>query len=113
MYRGPPRSTRNDTLFPYTTLFRSMAFVLDVDGSFERHANPESIVWQRLGSTYWEGVLKALVEEHASFTDSKWSAAILHDWDRRKGDFWQVCPKEMVSRLTHPLSDKAEVIAAE
>src|SRR3546814_8181370 len=24
-----------------------MAFVLDVDGSFERHANPESIVWQR------------------------------------------------------------------
>src|SRR3546814_4902034 len=23
MYRGPPRSTRTDTLFPYTTLFRS------------------------------------------------------------------------------------------
>src|SRR3546814_16728702 len=23
MRRGPPRSTRNDTLFPYTTLFRS------------------------------------------------------------------------------------------
>src|SRR3546814_18686469 len=25
MYRRPPRSTRTDTLFPYTTLFRSMA----------------------------------------------------------------------------------------
>src|SRR3546814_3652702 len=25
MIRGPPRSTRNDTLFPYTTLFRSSA----------------------------------------------------------------------------------------
>src|SRR3546814_3800984 len=25
MYRRPPRSTRNDTLFPYTTLFRSPA----------------------------------------------------------------------------------------
>src|SRR3546814_14990040 len=24
MIRGPPRSTRTDTLFPYTTLFRSM-----------------------------------------------------------------------------------------
>src|SRR3546814_15045257 len=24
MIRRPPRSTRNDTLFPYTTLFRSM-----------------------------------------------------------------------------------------
>src|SRR3546814_5856189 len=26
MIRGPPRSTRTDTLFPYTTLFRSGAF---------------------------------------------------------------------------------------
>src|SRR3546814_8779122 len=25
MIRGPPRSTRTDTLFPYTTLFRSLA----------------------------------------------------------------------------------------
>jgi glutamate synthase (NADPH) large chain len=90
-----------------------MAFVLDVDGSFERHANPESIVWQRLDSAHWEAVLKSLIEEHQTHTDSKWSAAILHDWDRRKSDFWQVCPKEMISRLAHPLSDKAEVIAAE
>src|SRR3546814_16373043 len=27
MIRRPPRSTRTDTLFPYTTLFRSMRFV--------------------------------------------------------------------------------------
>src|SRR3546814_2020297 len=26
MIRRPPRSTRTDTLFPYTTLFRSVAF---------------------------------------------------------------------------------------
>src|SRR3546814_15699401 len=26
MLRLPPRSTRTDTLFPYTTLFRSLAF---------------------------------------------------------------------------------------
>src|SRR3546814_5284628 len=26
MIRGPPRSTRTDTLFPYTTLFRSLVF---------------------------------------------------------------------------------------
>src|SRR3546814_14161091 len=26
MLRRPPRSTRTDTLFPYTTLFRSLAF---------------------------------------------------------------------------------------
>src|SRR3546814_4041634 len=83
-----------------------MAFVLDVGGSFERHANPESIVWQRLGSTYWEGVLKALVEEHAYFTDSKWSAANLHDLDRRKGAFLYVFPKEMLSLRHRQIRNK-------
>src|SRR3546814_4538731 len=29
MIRLPPRSTRTDTLFPYTTLFRSTAFYID------------------------------------------------------------------------------------
>src|SRR3546814_10166429 len=29
MIRRPPRSTRTDTLFPYTTLFRSVAFAPD------------------------------------------------------------------------------------
>src|SRR3546814_9609736 len=29
MIRRPPRSTRTDTLFPYSTLFRSLAGVLD------------------------------------------------------------------------------------
>src|SRR3546814_12710975 len=31
MLRRPPRSTRTDTLFPYTTLFRSDALALAVD----------------------------------------------------------------------------------
>src|SRR3546814_13434112 len=31
MIRRPPRSTRTDTLFPYTTLFRSLAAVLAPD----------------------------------------------------------------------------------
>src|SRR3546814_5013052 len=34
MIRRPPRSTRTDTLFPYTTLFRSQA---DADGGDRRH----------------------------------------------------------------------------
>src|SRR3546814_4757944 len=32
MIRRPPRSTRTDTLFPYTTLFRSRRIVLDPPG---------------------------------------------------------------------------------
>jgi glutamate synthase (NADPH/NADH) large chain len=90
-----------------------MAFVLDLDGSFDRRANPESIVWQRLASSYWEAKVKALVAEHAVSTDSKWANGILDDWDRFRDRFWQVVPKEMLSRLTVPLSDAAEQVAAE
>src|SRR3546814_13640838 len=31
MIRRPPRSTRTDTLFPYTTLFRSIIFIMTDD----------------------------------------------------------------------------------
>src|SRR3546814_7176327 len=37
MIRRPPRSTRTDTLFPYTTLFRSQQ--LGVGASFEARFN--------------------------------------------------------------------------
>src|SRR3546814_15966595 len=45
MIRRPPRSTRTDTRFPYTTLFRSDAFELlyeqdfTSDGEFARNGN--------------------------------------------------------------------------
>ncbi len=90
-----------------------MAFILDEDGSFPARANPEGIVWQRLDSAHWEAVLKALIAEHAVRTDSRWSHTILDDWDRWRGHFWQVCPKEMLSRLQHPLSDAEAAVAAE
>jgi len=90
-----------------------MAFVLDEDDSFERHANPDNIVWQRFGSVFWEMQCKALIAEHAVATDSKWAHGILDDWDRWRGKFWQVCPKEMLTRLEQPINDDAEVVAAE
>src|SRR3546814_15492459 len=39
MIRRPPRSTRTDTLFPYTTLFRSNGFRLDGKKSFVLHGH--------------------------------------------------------------------------
>jgi glutamate synthase (NADPH) large chain len=90
-----------------------MAFVLDADRTFEANANPESIIWQRLDSAHWEAVLKALIAEHAEATDSKWSNSILDDWDRRRSEFWQICPKEMLNRLDQPLSDAPTAVAAE
>src|SRR3546814_5491269 len=38
MIRRPPRSTRTDTLFPYTTLFRSPIAVVDVEHAVD-HAH--------------------------------------------------------------------------
>jgi glutamate synthase (NADPH) large chain len=90
-----------------------MAFVLDIDDSFGTFANPDSIIWQRLDSAHWEDTLKAMVQAHASATDSNWSKSIIEDWDRWRGKFWQICPKEMLSRLSHPLSDSITAVAAE
>src|SRR3546814_3596718 len=39
MIRRPPRSTRTDTLFPYTTLFRS-SITLEPGGQFELSGAP-------------------------------------------------------------------------
>ncbi len=86
-----------------------MAFIYDQDASFERNHNPENITLHRLRSAHWESVLKGLIAEHHAMTDSRWSAAILEDWDRAKQHFWQVVPKEMLTRLSHPLSDDAAV----
>ncbi|MDK2766156.1 MAG: glutamate synthase large subunit [Sphingomonas sp.] len=90
-----------------------MAFIYDESGTFDARANGESIVWQRLSSLHWEAVLKNLVTDHAEATDSKWSRGLIEDWDRVRGHFWQVVPKEMLTRLAHPLDDSMEMVAAE
>jgi glutamate synthase (NADPH/NADH) large chain len=84
-----------------------MAFVLDREGRFEGAVNAESVVVQRLASPYWEGVLRSLIAEHAAETGSRFAADLLRDWELVRGEFWQVCPKEMVLRLSQPL--QAEV----
>ena len=89
-----------------------MAFVFDPGGRFARKANPDSIVWQRLASVHWEQVLQTLVARHVAETASRWARDMLTDWDRAAPHFWQVCPKEMLGRLAHPLSDAAPALVA-
>src|SRR3546814_10620245 len=50
MIRRPPRSTRTDTLFPYTTLFRSAAFAPGIDRPVRQrlHAAAEGAGRERL-----------------------------------------------------------------
>ncbi|NBT40070.1 MAG: glutamate synthase large subunit [Alphaproteobacteria bacterium] len=82
-----------------------MAFIYDIDQTFARRVNPESVIWQPLASAHWEKVLRQLIERHVSHTSSPRAMEILDDWDRLKGHFLQVCPKEMVQRLEYPLED--------
>ena len=84
-----------------------MAFVYDPEGRFPIRANPENITWRRLGAAHWEATLLALVEAHAAATDSKWARGLLDEWPRVREHFWQVVPKEMLTRLPHPLEDAA------
>src|SRR3546814_7590602 len=49
MIRRPPRSTRTDTLFPYTTLFRSDVRLILEDAEFEKlfpDATLHSAAWE-------------------------------------------------------------------
>ncbi|MFC3675401.1 glutamate synthase large subunit [Ferrovibrio xuzhouensis] len=84
-----------------------MAFVFDPADTLPIAINDESVVYQRLASSYWEGVLRGMIEEHIRETQSVYAGNIFSDWDSLRGKFWQVCPKEMIARLEHPLSDAA------
>ena len=90
-----------------------MAFAYDPDAVFADRVNHDSVVLTRLRSAHWEAVLRELVEEHVEETGSKWAASLLLDWERVRTDFWQVCPKEMLTRLAHPIEGTPAQVAAE
>jgi glutamate synthase (NADPH/NADH) large chain len=71
--------------------------------------NEEHVIYQRIDSEHWDSVCRKLVEEHARETQSKFARDLLIHWDLEIGKFWQIVPREMLSRLEQPLSDsKAE-----
>jgi glutamate synthase (NADPH/NADH) large chain len=82
-----------------------MAYVLDEAGDFEIRANSETIVMQALDSEYYEEQLMSLIREHIAQTGSQRATEIMRNWQDVRGKFVQICPKEMLSRIKHPLSD--------
>ncbi|MCO6418493.1 glutamate synthase large subunit [Siccirubricoccus sp. KC 17139] len=88
-----------------------MAFLYDADETFEKRLNPETLLWSRLASAHWEGVLKALVQRHAAETGSRLAARLLNDWQAERGRFWHVVPKEYAKYLPQPMQDAAAVAA--
>ena len=47
-----------------------MAFIYDKSKNFEKKVNDETVIWQKVETEYWIGVLKNLVLEHSLETDS-------------------------------------------
>ena len=83
-----------------------MAFVYDKDYEFEKRVNPETVVWERPATDYWVELLKNFLKNHYENTKSKHSKYILENFDNEIDYFFQICPKEMLDKLKHPISNK-------
>src|SRR3546814_4513719 len=74
MIRRPPRSTRTDTLFPYTTLFRSIVALRVVDGidAAIGHVN-------RYGSSHTDAIVTSDAAAAERFMQRVDSGIVLHN----------------------------------
>jgi glutamate synthase (NADPH/NADH) large chain len=89
-----------------------LAFVYDPDLDFEQKLNPETLVWERVSTAYWEKRLRRLVETHVANTQSRFAERLLNDWSRVLPRFWHVVPTEMVPLLEHPMTADPGVVRA-
>ena len=90
-----------------------MAYVHDPDGTAQELMNLETLVTCAVSHPHWEAQLRGLVERHAAETGSLKARRILQHWSAERVNFIQVCPKEMLVHLAHPLSADAEAVPAE
>src|SRR3546814_12045482 len=76
MIRRPPRSTRTDTLFPYTTLFRSAGFL-------KRCAREHDLLWGRLDGAERLIALVVTAAASAAGVDKDRRAALQREYTAR------------------------------
>ena len=58
-------------------------------------------------------IIAGLIERHHAETGSQIAGRILANWEAERGNFLQICPKEMLPHLAYPLSDEAAKVPAE
>jgi glutamate synthase (NADPH/NADH) large chain len=83
-----------------------MAYVYDPEGRFDDMINRETLVTAAVADGHWEDQLKGLIEDHHAETGSVKAADILRLWSEERGNFVQVCPKEMLAHLPAPLAEE-------
>ncbi len=90
-----------------------MAYIYDPEGLAQALMNMETLVTCPVSTDHYEAELKGLIEAHVAETRSRKAEDILQHWDIEKGHFVQVCPKEMLDKLTHPLGIEDAAVPAE
>jgi len=89
-----------------------LAFVYDPKKEFENYVNPSSVIWQIPETEHWKNYLRNLINEHFKETESNISKKILKNFNEEIKNFLQVCPKEMLNKLSNPLSLKIKILKA-
>ncbi|WBU60174.1 glutamate synthase large subunit [Paracoccus albus] len=88
-----------------------MAYLYDPEGLAQKYMNMESIVTCPVTVAHWEDQLKSLIARHVEETNSVKAREILDNWDIERGNFMQVCPKEMLPLLEHPIAETGDLAA--
>ena len=86
-----------------------MAYLYDPHGEVHDYMNLETLVTCPVTIDHWEAELYGLIQRHADETMSRKAQDILQHWEEERAHFVQVCPKEMLVHLKHPLSVDAGV----
>ena len=89
-----------------------MAYLYDPDGEIGLRLNGETVIAVPVELGHWEAELRRLVERHARETASPRASEILRHWGEALPHFRQIVPKEMLTRLAAPLSDRPEAVRA-
>jgi glutamate synthase (NADPH/NADH) large chain len=82
-----------------------MAYIYNPKGTASSLMNMETLVLCPVTVSHWEAQLKGLIERHLQETGSRRAADILQHWEVEKTKFLQICPKEMLIHIPHPLSN--------
>lgn len=90
-----------------------MAYLYDPDGVAQDMMNMETLVTCPVTVDHWMHELETLIERHLEETGSTKAADLLQHWDMEKYNFLQICPKEMLVHIPHPLTKEQDAIPAE
>jgi glutamate synthase (NADPH/NADH) large chain len=88
-----------------------MAFVYDKEGTLPLRINLDDVIYQQLMMPYWESILKSMITDHYTKTQSSHANSLLNSWEKEKLCFWQIVPKEMIYKFEQPVLNKEAKLA--